>query len=608
MLLRIGIPPTNLLDAAVRRVKITPAGLRAFRITSMRNPNASARPQFFGPLSNRASTHQDHYFKSACSAAQRNRRATLHYHSIFAAPATFPTRLKPSLLIGALRVVSPSSASVARRAAHQFLLDYSIFGGPATAATRIWPPRCFVNMRVSFPRTPSTRRASDLYLHTLPPRERLDAPAKAPIFKCWISRSREQALRHAINAPPTFKFWISRSREVAFAFPAHVNFRFGLPASAVTAPSTRRAVAAAAQQTNRTTFQLKNPFSALPASNLILGASPSQLAARPLRTTSLSRPLCLTPPATTSPSRALSSSSNLLLPLQVAVLVRPAHSRDRSTLGSQLKQRPRRDVCNNRGAKPQSLENQAVSMPRESRALSPAAPLTSMPHIRTRPRIRGRGACAASQVASHAASTNAHRAATMAAGASLGRRAAAGGCTRLRRRSRVFQARVGLSGARGAVCFRVSMARVGAGSCGVAIVVVVAAFEKRWETTEREVRGAGGETVNEERRCAGPRHRGVVHIDIAGLVRPFLSSPMHDVPAHAPSPQPGFRAIPHAHFLRPIPFIVRCPVVPLVLRRQPSSHCSHIPVPTRPSQRAKFPQCARAALSSEREEQSNPSQ
>ncbi|KAJ6488376.1 hypothetical protein DFH09DRAFT_1339221 [Mycena vulgaris] len=116
--------------------------------------------------------------------------------------------------------------------------------------------------------------ASDLQLYTLPSRKRLDARAKAPIFKCWISRSREQgsapfrapsrhhraadisrarfcsfALRHAINTPPTFKFWISRSREVVFALPTlnalstpvHVNFGFGLPASAVTAPLTRRA-------------------------------------------------------------------------------------------------------------------------------------------------------------------------------------------------------------------------------------------------------------------------------------------------------------------------------------------------------------------------------
>ncbi|KAJ6467235.1 hypothetical protein DFH09DRAFT_1345631 [Mycena vulgaris] len=53
------------------------------------------------------------------------------------------------------------------------------------------------------------------------------------------------ALRHAITAPPSFKFWISRSREVVFALPtptpAHVNFGFGLPASAVTSPLTRHA-------------------------------------------------------------------------------------------------------------------------------------------------------------------------------------------------------------------------------------------------------------------------------------------------------------------------------------------------------------------------------
>ncbi|KAJ6526981.1 hypothetical protein DFH09DRAFT_1328308 [Mycena vulgaris] len=49
------------------------------------------------------------------------------------------------------------------------------------------------------------------------------------------------APRHAINAQPAFKFWLSRSREVVFALPAHVNFGFGLPASAATAPSTRRA-------------------------------------------------------------------------------------------------------------------------------------------------------------------------------------------------------------------------------------------------------------------------------------------------------------------------------------------------------------------------------
>ncbi|KAJ6527002.1 hypothetical protein DFH09DRAFT_1371537 [Mycena vulgaris] len=258
------------------------------------------------------------------------------------------------------------------------------------------------------------------------------------------------ALRHAITAPPTFKFWISRAREVAFAFPAHVNFGFGLPASAVTTPSTRRAAWG-----------------------------------------SLRAKLAFTLPP-------------------------PGQQRAINTLDLQSPQAM---------VHPQSLENRAVSMPRESRALSPAAPSTSMPHIRTRPRIRGRGACAASGMArSHIACGLHERAPCRYNGSgrfswleSRSRRlhATAASITRVPSASRPERC------ARGGVLPGVDGAG-GAGSCGVAIVVVVAAFEKRWETTEREARGAGGETVNEERRCAGPRHRGVVHIDITGLVRRSL--------------------------------------------------------------------------------------
>ncbi|KAJ6499863.1 hypothetical protein DFH09DRAFT_1336260 [Mycena vulgaris] len=164
----------------------------------------------------------------------------------------------------ALRVVRPSTASAARRATHQLLLDF--------CRSR---HRCNAYLNASALLHQCARElpanafdASDLQLYTLPSREHLDAPAKAPLFKCWISRSREQgsaytpkaaclfALRHAINAPPTFKFWISRFREVAFALlaldalstPAHVSFGFRLPASAVTAPSTRRAAWCSCEQ------------------------------------------------------------------------------------------------------------------------------------------------------------------------------------------------------------------------------------------------------------------------------------------------------------------------------------------------------------------------
>ncbi|KAJ6488369.1 hypothetical protein DFH09DRAFT_1339213 [Mycena vulgaris] len=104
-------------------------------------------------------------------SSQRNRRAALHYHSIFGAPATFPTRLKRSTRRASIKRVS---------------------GAP------------IITRFLAFP----------------PPLRRL-------------------APRHAINAPPKFKFWISCSPQVAFAppalTPAHINFAFGLPASAVTA-------------------------------------------------------------------------------------------------------------------------------------------------------------------------------------------------------------------------------------------------------------------------------------------------------------------------------------------------------------------------------------
>ncbi|KAJ6488382.1 hypothetical protein DFH09DRAFT_1377623 [Mycena vulgaris] len=111
------------------------------------------------------------------------------------------------------------------------------------------------------------------------------------------------ALRHAITAPPTFKFWISRAREVAFAFPAHVNFGFGLPASAVTTPSTRRAAWGSlraklaftlpppGQQRAINTLDLQSPQAMvhpmvdLQHSWCFAVTRNPQLAARPLRTT-----------------------------------------------------------------------------------------------------------------------------------------------------------------------------------------------------------------------------------------------------------------------------------------------------------------------------------
>ncbi|KAJ6488374.1 hypothetical protein DFH09DRAFT_1377620 [Mycena vulgaris] len=127
------------------------------------------------------------------------------------------------------------------------------------------------------------------------------------------------------------------------------------------------------------------------------------------------------------------------------------------------------------------------------------------------------------------------------------------------------------------------------------------AWARNGETEER--RRAAPPTAESEKEASGD----VVHIDCAHLCRrhPCATSPHTHPPLDL-----DLRAIPHAHFLAPIPFIVRCPVVPLVLRRKQLSDYSHVPIPTRPSQRAKCPQCACAALSSERacEEQPNPSQ
>ncbi|KAJ6526995.1 hypothetical protein DFH09DRAFT_1371529 [Mycena vulgaris] len=255
------------------------------------------------------------------------------------------------------------------------------------------------------------------------------------------------ALRHAIAAPPTFKFWISRSREVGFTrlaldalsapcmlildlgFPRALSpghrravrwyFYYGSGAPVVFAPppsGQQRAInmldlqapqatvyfalpPAAIQTTNRTTFQLNNPFSALPASNLCdnMGGRGCALA-YPM--VDLQHSLGASPsPETHSSPRGLCAR----------LVVQPAHSRDRSTLRSQLKvrnldllhphlykpshptkQRPRRDVCNNRGAKVCSRIRGAACtnlQPRSTGNVAPVAGESGSFHAARVPRL-----------------------------------------------------------------------------------------------------------------------------------------------------------------------------------------------------------------------------
>ncbi|KAJ6499862.1 hypothetical protein DFH09DRAFT_1336259 [Mycena vulgaris] len=319
-----------------------------------------------------------------------------------------------------------------------------------------------------------------------------------------------------------------------------------------------------------------------------------QLAVRPLHKTCLPRPLSPVPfvlHQTTPP------------PLQVAVLVQPTHSRDlpgqnRSTLRSLLKvrnldllhshldfftsphTRPRRDVrddhdatvcsCARPGTQPQSLWSGARIPQR--RALDPHAA-----HSDTPAHSRLWRMCGERQVASRAASTSAHRAATMQRALPF-----AGGRARLRRRSRVFHARAESAASESALAVRAG--RLGARRAGTAVRApsppsrvpgrhhALLAWGRagrcvsgcrcaggggmelrswwRWcfhpnrqEATEREARDASGET--EERRRAVESEK-----DANGCAH-FCHHPCATSPPTHPPLDLDLRAIPHAHFLAP---------------------------------------------------------
>ncbi|KAJ6526982.1 hypothetical protein DFH09DRAFT_1328309 [Mycena vulgaris] len=192
----------------------------------------------------------------------------------------------------------------------------------------------------------------------------------------------------------------------------------------------------------------------------ILGASPSQLAAWPLCTTSLSRPLCLTPPATTSPSRALSSSSNLLLPFAgccagaASAFPRPVDSAltakaltpDQATASARCVQQPRR-----KGVQPHtgcSVHNfHAARVPRfePGRALDQHAAHSDTPAHSRSWRMCGERDGAASRIAR--SFHDGSRRFPSQESHSRRARASAASITRVPSASRVCRVRVGLSGA-----------------------------------------------------------------------------------------------------------------------------------------------------------------
>ncbi|KAJ6499871.1 hypothetical protein DFH09DRAFT_1375917 [Mycena vulgaris] len=219
--------------------------------------------------------------------------------------------------------------------------------------------------------------ASDLYLYILPSRERLDAPAKAPIVKCWISRSREQrsvyfALRHAINAPRHLNsgFRVHASG-VAFALPAltpaHVNFGFGLPANAGAAPSIRRAALAFAPPSGQ-----QRAINALDVHSLqatVHFALPPAAIAQRSRGTTIGDHAKLNPIAIET-NRAMTSrikwrcrsTSSDSLPCQQTTILLPMVDLQHSwcfgvTRNPQLAARPLRTTCGAASAFPRSFDS-----------------------------------------------------------------------------------------------------------------------------------------------------------------------------------------------------------------------------------------------------------
>ncbi|KAJ6488380.1 hypothetical protein DFH09DRAFT_1455686 [Mycena vulgaris] len=261
--------------------------------------------------------------------------------------------------------------------------------GPATAATRICtPPLCFINF----------------------------------------------ALRHAINTPPAFKFWISRSREVVFALPAlthtHVNFGFGLPASAVAVASTRRVARCSREQVRAKLAFTLPPSGQQRAVNTLDLQFPQvtvHFALPPAAIVAVLVQLahsCDLPGQSALTAQALTTTAALCLRRKGVqphlVCTRcgvhkfaAALDRERSPSRWRIGKARLGEWGSRHAARVPHLElgylNGAqlvlhpafqLMLPTSSPMFSPTPPIaahsTRMPHIRTRLRTRGRGACAAS--------------------------------------------------------------------------------------------------------------------------------------------------------------------------------------------------------------------
>ncbi|KAJ6499889.1 hypothetical protein DFH09DRAFT_1444956 [Mycena vulgaris] len=447
MLLRIGILPTKLLDAAVQRVKITPAGLRAFRITSIRAPNASARPRFFlhfgrsrGPLSvysrchhliNIHASRESRYAIAAtyaprCAApeffiafldfpwtAQRvriARRCIKINSSSPHAPQRNATVAPPYIIIRFLLLPPPSRrVSNALRVVAFTLPALNAlshvnfgFGLPASAvAERLGVPASWVYL--AFTPLPSGQRPRKTVRFALPP---------AAIAPSHHERARQYS-NFGFRVPATEFTFAPRPRHLDFSilgFPQYFSFGFKHPASeymASTTPYEASAPVACGHHRRTHSTPLPPPFSIVFVAIPTLYVKDDPASAHNLP------PALATPPAPTSPS----SSTNLLPRLCRSMC--SCHQRipanlaktELSTVRSQLKQRPGRDVCDDHddhdakrigratlGEWRARVGLHAARVPRLEPGYLDAAPWTGMPHIRTRPRIRGRCACAASDV------------------------------------------------------------------------------------------------------------------------------------------------------------------------------------------------------------------